>query len=232
MLGDYLFVEELMAENLNVDRPVQALRLADLLDDPGYGYAVHNQNQAGQTLMAADWAPAGSHFFITRYTAAGPRTDYTGFVAPAPMVPDTVAQFGPYALMAAEAQLCPEQVPVTLVWQLRTNNSLLPTPDISTLSMFVQLLDGEGRLITQADGPPLGLRPDLLALPPHWQIVDRRSLQPKSDQPSLLLVGAYDYLSGERTAAIDSQGQPLAAHALRLALSPCQADSIPGSVTR
>jgi hypothetical protein len=222
MLGDYLFLEELMAENLDVDRPVLALKLADLLDDPGYGYAVHNQNQAGQTVMAADWAPAGSHFFITRYTAAGPHTGYTGFVAPAPMVPDTVAQFGPYALMAAEAQLCPEQVPVTLVWQLRTNNSLLPTPDISTLSIFVQLLDGEGLLITQADGPPLGLRPDLLALPPHWQIVDRRSLQPESDQPSLLLVGAYDYLSGERLAAVDDQGRPLTDRALPLALSPCR----------
>jgi hypothetical protein len=214
MLGDYLFVQELMAQNLPADHPVQALKVPDLLADAPYNYGIHEQAQAD--LVVADWAPAGSHVFLVTYDERGPQTNYRGRLVPQGNASQPLATFGPYTLLAAEAQLCGPDVVLTSRWQASDSATIPPTA-----SLFVQLLDNDGRLLTQADGPPLGLRTDLLALTPGWHIEDRRSLPAEEGTAGRMLIGAYDFASGERFLAIDATGEPLADEALVLPLSRC-----------
>ncbi|MCI0579726.1 MAG: hypothetical protein L0332_17295 [Chloroflexi bacterium] len=213
LLGDHLFAEELLAENLGGSRPILAVAIPDLLANPGYPYGVHEQ--APLEAMNSRWAPAGWHVFITGYRPAGIETRYTGQATPGTPGSSPLALFGPYALTAASAVHCGNQMTTTLTWQPTSPG----TP--STASIFVQLLDGNGALVAQADGPPLGLRPDLFQLLPGWQLIDRRTLQPAGD-PAQLLVGVYDYVTGQRYPAQDSQDRPLPANALSLSITPCQ----------
>jgi hypothetical protein len=126
-----------------------------------------------------------------------------------------VADFGPYVLLEADGLFCDGVVAANLVWQ-----EMGPIPP--TASIFVQLLDGNGRLIAQADGPPLNLRPDFITVQPGWEITDRRLLTPAAtDTPSQLLVGLYDFTTGERFTAVDGQQAPLADNAFRLPVQAC-----------
>lgn len=59
----------LMAQNLPADHPVQAALVPDLLRPAPYNYGIHQL--ARGDLIAADWAPAGSHVFITTYDESG-----------------------------------------------------------------------------------------------------------------------------------------------------------------
>ena len=75
---------------------------------------------------------------------------HTGWYEPASGVAN-IAQIGSYALNGASAVLCDGAVQVQSTWQ--------PVASIPpTTSLFVQLLGADGTLLTQADGPPLGLR--------------------------------------------------------------------------
>ncbi len=86
---------------------------------------------------------------------------------------------------------------VTLVWQAG------PAGTESSYTVFIQLLDGEGRLIAQSDSlPAAGLRPTS-----GWRsgeyIVDRHRLRFNAlaqAGPARLIVGMYDARSGERLA--------------------------------
>jgi hypothetical protein len=94
--------------------------------------------------------------------------------------------------------------------------------DISpTTSLFVQLLGKDGLLISQADGPPLMLRPDLVRLPQGWRIVDVRELPAGGLEGGQILLGAYDFVSGERFPAVDGPGNALPENALAIPLSDC-----------
>jgi hypothetical protein len=213
MLGSYLFVEELMAENLPDDHPVQAIMVPDLLNDVSYNYGIHEQARADG--LAADWAPAGSHVFAVSYGADGPRTRYWGQLALETPAAQPLASFGPYELLAAEAERCLETVKLASSWR-----AMDEVP--ATASLFVQLLDQDGRLLTQADGPPLGLRADLLELPAGWQADDLRYLSAVDGRPDRLLVGVYDFASGERYPAAGTDGLPLTDNALVITLSDCR----------
>jgi len=213
MMGSYLFVEELMNENLPDDHPVQAIKVPDLLSEVGYNYDVHEQDRADG--LAADWTPAGSHVFAVAYEEDGPRTRYWGRLAPETLAAQPLASFGPYELLSAEAELCPETVDLASSWRA--------TGEIpATASLFVQLLDQDGRLLAQADGPPLGLRPDLLELPAGWQVDDQRRLPAEDGRPDRLLIGVYDFATGERYPAVDPDGLPLIDSALVITLSDCR----------
>jgi hypothetical protein len=214
MLGGYLFVEELMAQNLPADHPVQAVLVPDLLRPAPYNYGIHQQ--ARGDVIFADWAPAGSHIFITTYDEDGPRTSYRGRLVPATDQAQLLATFGPYELLAAQAQLCDPEVILAATWQAGDPSAIPPTA-----SLFVQLLDQSGNLIAQADGPPLGLRADLLELAPGWRIEDLRRLPAGEGQAERLLIGVYDYATGQRLPATDVAGRQLADNALVLPLSEC-----------
>lgn len=214
MMGGYLFVEELMAQNLPAEHPVQAVSVPDLMRSAPYNYGIHEQAQGH--VIAADWAPAGSHVFIVTYDETGPQTSYRGRLVPEKSDTQPLAKFGPYELLAIEAQLCAPEVELASTWRASDPAAIPPTA-----SLFVQLLDQNGSLLAQADGPPLGLRADLLQLSPGWQIEDRRLLPAEDKAADHMLIGVYDYISGERFPATDSAGQPLADDALVLPLADC-----------
>lgn len=215
MLGDYLFVEELMAQNLPADHPVQAIRVPDLLSDVAYNYGIHEQARSDRLM--ADWAQAGSHIFITTYGQEGPETRYWGQLAPGSFTGQPQAAIGPYELLAAQAEQCASMAELVSSWRVAAGGT---AP--ATASLFVQLLDENGRLLAQADGPPLGLRADLLKLPLGWIAEDVRHLPAQEGQPDRLLVGVYDFATGERYPATASDGRLLADDALVVPLSDCR----------
>lgn len=215
LMGSHLFAEELINENLAARRPVLAITQDEILSEPGYPYGIHNQ--AAIETIEADWAPAGSHVFISRYTEGGITTEYRGRFGPVISAAPLVATFDPYELIAAAAHFCEDTIEVTLGWTLDAGTG--PGP---TTSHFAQALDENGRLIAQSDGPPLGLRPDLIRLDPGWMMVDRRRLPlTASGQPVQLLVGVYDFASGERFAATGSRQEALPDNAIRIHIAPC-----------
>jgi len=216
MLGNYLFAEELMTQNLGVDRPVQSLEVPDLLTEQAYSYDIHEQGT--KPLVDGDWSPGGSHVFIVSYDESGPQTRYAGQLTNQEGQADPIATFGPYDLLAGDASYCEASVKLITIWYA----AVVPEP---TTSIFAQLLDGDGRLIAQADGPPLGLRPDLIDLPQGWVIVDQRTLLADDVTPESVLLGAYDYVSGGRYPAIDDDGQALPDHALRIEIKECPANA-------
>jgi hypothetical protein len=218
LMGVHLFAEELTEENLLRNHPVLAVAVPELLTDPGYPYGIHNQ--ANLETIPADWAAAGSHIFVTDYTESGPVTSYTGHLSPAPDNLPALASFNPYILTSASAVYCNNTITVNLTWQI-DSQAPSPDPQAPTRSIFVQALDENGRLIAQADGPPLGLRPDHLVMPSGWKIIDRRTMNIDQTQPQQLLLGLYDNVTGERYTAVDSEGRPLPDNALSLPIPPC-----------
>jgi len=219
MLGDYLFVEELIGENLRADLPVRTVLVPDLLATyPEYSYGVHEQPTGD--LLIGDWAPEGSHVFITAYTSEGVQARYVGKIAPADKPADPVATFGPYDLIRASAQSCDGIVETTATWRISQDpdRDQLISP---TTSVFVQLIDKNGQIIDQSDGPFLSLRPELLNLSPAWQIVDRRELTDGQNEAGELLLGVYDYGSGIRYEAEERGGAKMSDNALRIPIDGC-----------
>ena len=131
-----------------------------------------------------------------------------------------LATMGPYELISAEAMYCENSVDLTTTWRTIPNTGT--TGELSpTTSLFVQLIAENGSLISQADGPPLLLRPDLVELPGGWQIIDERELPVDGPQGSHILLGAYDYINSERLLAVDDSGQSLPDNALYISISDC-----------
>jgi hypothetical protein len=218
MLGDYLFVEELVRENLDLDRPVLAREVTDLLSNPGYTYAVHAQDQDGS--IKASWNKNGSHIFITNYAADETATVYTGQLIPPSLQTAPLASFGPYQLLKAEADQCDGIVNLVTTWRQDESRDR-SNPIAPTTSIFVQLVDNNGLLVSQADGPLLGLRPDLIEVTADWELVDRRMIENPGNSANQLLAGVYDFVSGERYRGTDNEGQPLEADALLLVVEDC-----------
>jgi hypothetical protein len=218
MLGDYLFVGELTSANLPGEHEVWAVNLPDLQSSQGYAYGIQDQHK---------WPTAFNdrprHIFITNFLPDGPETRHAGYVLPREALPpiappNPIAQFGAYNLTEAAAEACDGTVTVSLRW-LPDGTSI---PD--TTSIFVQVLDANGRLLTQADGPPLGIRPGLLAASPADLLLDLRMMKLAEGEtavPHTVLVGVYDFASGERSPAYDANGQPLPDDAWRFPIMNC-----------
>jgi hypothetical protein len=215
MLADYLFAEDLIAQNVGGARPVQAIRLPDLLAQTPYAYAVHDQTP----LDALQWGRGGRewHVFVTRYDSSGPQTTHTGWLAPQPSDTTPLAAIGPYTLVRADAAACNGSTRIELIWRPSPTGADTPL----TLSAFVHILDADRQMIAQADGPPLGLRPDLIPADPNLQLHDLRQADAGDAQPAQLRVGLYDYASGERLPARDPQQQPLPDDAVYAPVRAC-----------
>lgn len=210
MLGDYLFVEELVRHNLHVPYPAWAAVLPDQLAQTAYPYGLHAQSELTAVPLTA--APR-LDIFLTRYTPTGTQTTHTGRIGgETTAVP--LADFGIYRLTAAQAVVCNDATDVALTWQMGDE---APT---ATTSLFVQLLDGSGRLVAQADGPPLAL-PPLLLVGVERPLTDLRTLPTDDKTPATLLIGVYDFATGRRFPAVDAAGNPLPDNALRLPVGPC-----------
>lgn len=132
---------------------------------------------------------------------------------PQPRLAGLVARFGD-PLILRQAALKEEVL--TLYWE--TNQPLAPEA-----TLFIHLLDAQGNLIGQLDGPPYeGLYP--LA---HWLpgqlIVDARPLNPYLEDKRRLntvAVGVYNMTNGERWPAVDAAGQPLPHNSFLLPVQP------------
>ena len=216
IMGSHLFAEELVRVNLGQERPVWAIALPDLLTDPGYPYGIHEQSPLSEVAEAV--APV--HVFITEYEATRTLTNYRGVWQPtATKTSSFTASFGPYQLLSATAIACKNDVEVSLTWQQQQEERIESAP-LATLSIFVQLLGEDGRLLAQADGPPLQLRPD--QLPTGGHIIDRRILTlPDGEKAASLLMGVYDFTTGQRLLAQDEQGVALPDNALGVTIRPC-----------
>jgi hypothetical protein len=100
------------------------------------------------------------------------------------------------------------------------NASTLPA-DNQTTSVFAHILNGDGQLLAQTDGPLLGLRPDLLMIQDDTQMIDLREIHGRSESPEVVMLGMYDFENGERYPGADQDGTPLPDDALRLSVNEC-----------
>jgi hypothetical protein len=221
MMGEYLFVEELLSENLVEERPAQAIKFPDLLANRTYTYGIHEQPDGD--FLFADWASEGSHTFVVTYSEEGPVTRYTGQFILQGLDQTPIATLGPYQVISSEAEVCAGVITLTTVLSIGEPENG-PTEIASTTSLFVQAVGSDGRLISQADGPPLGLRPDLVKLLPDWQVIDRRELSTTGSEADMVLLGAYDFVTGERYLALDGALNPLPDNAYRIVIEPCDTD--------
>ncbi len=222
MLGDYLFVEELINANVIDKEAVWAVELPELQSQTKYAYGIHAQHNWPQL------ADKARLFFITQYADEQPQTQFTGLLAPLPGTYEDFnvgAEFDAYKLegptndfsLGDRPIVCNGVVTVWLIWRQR----YAEIPD--TTSVFVQVLDENGRLLGQSDGPPLGIRPSLLAATPDWTLFDFREIPIEDGQtPHTLLVGVYDFATGQRSPATNNDGQPLPDNAWREPITSCQ----------
>jgi len=81
-------------------------------------------------------------------------------------------------------------------------------------------LSDDGRMKAQADGPLLGLRADLLNAPTSWEMTDYRRLATSGSSTRVLLLGVYDFVTGQRYPAEDDN-RLLTDNALVLETRPC-----------
>lgn len=204
MLSGYLFAEELIDYNLGGGHVTQAIALSDALTPTDYHYAVHNQTPYEQLRWGKDereW-----HVFITDYRPDGPQTIHTGWLT-APTVPaPPIATFGSYQLLKAEAVACHSSTTVTLTWQTTQPGAAI-TP---SLSVFAHVIDDGDQLLGQADGPPLGLRPQLVPAVGGRLITDVRAIETGDGAPARIRIGVYDFGNGQRFEALDANGARLA----------------------
>jgi len=222
MLGEYLFAEELIGFNLGRAIPVQAVRLPELLSQPErYRYGVHEQSELDAATLTL--APAGVHVFLVSYGEDGPETRYAGLLTLGIADSAPMATFGAYNLLDARAEACDDEIIINLTWG--------PAGDVAhtpTTSVFAQALNVDGMVLAQADGPPLGLRPDLLPPAGDWVYHDHRVMPLEGDQnPAALLVGVYDFATGVRFPAAGPDGEGLPDNALRLPIEDCPPDADP-----
>lgn len=220
LMGEHIFAEELIWENLNQVRPVRAVAVPELGQAVSYPHGLHVQSP--DLGNPAEWSPAGASVFINRFTEMGLTAEWSGrFSPPEGTAVSPLATWGEMALLAGTAVACDGRVVVELTWQP-------PPHSAATTSVFVQVLAEDGRLIGQADGPPLHLRPDWLTLPPGWLVTEYRQIALDGTAvPTSLPLGLYDYTTGERAAGVDSAQNPLPDNALRLIIHPCPTDTPP-----
>jgi hypothetical protein len=112
---------------------------------------------------------------------------------------------------------CTSPLTVTLVWRT-TRPSAEITPN---LAMFVHVIDETEQLLGQVDGPPLGLRPQLVPSVGGRLIYDVRAIDIDSGQPDRLRLGVYDFALSQRLTATDAQGQLLADDIFYTPVTPC-----------
>jgi len=211
LMGGHVSAEDLIAFNLYQRHPVTAVEVADLLANPGFAYDTHVEKRLP---LPVDWAPEGSHVIINHYTTEGITAEYAGELHPEPAPGPAQAAFGPYELLAAAAELCAGTADVTLHWRV-TGPDLPPT-----ISVFSQLISDGGQLVGQLDQPPLQLRPDLLTGMQAWSMVEYRQIAAEQT-PAALLVGVYDYVTGERFTGVDRHNAPLVDDAFAIPVTAC-----------
>ncbi|HXV98911.1 MAG TPA: hypothetical protein VEC93_10865, partial [Anaerolineae bacterium] len=138
-------------------------------------------------------------------------------IPPQPALPQQpLAHFGPHITLWQSDYSSTDHHTLTLHWQ---TNQLID----QNYSIFIHLLDADGKLLAQADGAPYA---DLYPLT-HWQpgqiITDSRqfaSLLPHPADLAAIAIGIYNSTTGERLAATDANNQPLPHNSFIMPVTP------------
>jgi hypothetical protein len=123
---------------------------------------------------------------------------------------ENVAQLIGYSLQVADPVTGPvagQDLDVTLYWQA-TN----PRPQDTDYKVFMHVLDETGQVIAQHDGEPAAGRMPTRTWRRGDTVVDTHRvvwLQPSYTGQATIVVGLYDFQTGERVPALDGQGQRL-----------------------
>ncbi len=184
-----------------------------------------------------DWSPAPALYWLrlgllygdSRVTLMGSDSDMVVLgpwrmraVSPAPS-PACVTDYRlgeAIRLPGYDLEQTGEALEVTLHWQAEH------TPE-ADYTVFVHLLDEEGNLVAQHDGPPCeGSYPTSWWLP-EQVIIDRHTIQLTEpiDGLARLLIGLYDPLTLARLPVYDGQGQRLPNDAIPLSEVTPQGDT-------
>ena len=208
VMGTHILPQAIVEGNLGRDRaPVTVLAEPSLLAAVPYPYAIYDL--MAEPVIRPRLATR-QQVLLVRYGAERPTAVHTGWLDYAAEATPPLATLGPLALLAGEVAGCG-----TAEW--RTHLALQPlTAELpATLSLFVQLLGGDGQLLGQVDGPPLGLPPYRYQITPELVLHDVR-VGAGGLGGHTVLVGVYDYVTGERWTAVDGAGEPLADDAWRM----------------
>jgi hypothetical protein len=127
---------------------------------------------------------------------------------------EPVARFGEgVRLLGHRVQERDGALELTLYWQASTQ----PPHDYQ---VFVHLLDSDGRMVGQNDGPPVnGYYPASTWLPDQIIPDTHRVLLPAGNPPAEVAIGLYDLTSGQRLPALDAGGARLPDDALVIPLA-------------
>ncbi len=97
-----------------------------------------------------------------------------------------------------------ETLPLVLYWQAQAEIK-------TSYTVFIHLVDEEGRLVGQGDRLPAGGAYLTTEWPVGERVVDRQKVEVKADAPAgrcYLEIGLYDWATGERLPVLDENGQP------------------------
>jgi Ca2+/Na+ antiporter len=134
-----------------------------------------------------------------------------------PHLPQTpLVHFGPHITLWKADYPADDNGSLALYWQTGQ-------PLAQEYTIFVHLLDANGKLLDQADGAPYtGLYP-LVNWQPGQVIIDSRplaSLLPSQPDLAAIAIGIYDPTTGERLPATNADGQPLPDNRFILPVTP------------
>ncbi len=105
-----------------------------------------------------------------------------------------------------------DQLPITLYWQTTSQPQ-------ANYTVFLQLLNEAGELVTSGDAPPMGGQYATRAWLPGHTVPDAHTLNLPADLPPgsyTIKVGVYLPETGERLTAVDISGMPLPDNAYTL----------------
>jgi hypothetical protein len=127
---------------------------------------------------------------------------------------EPAARFGSaIRLLGHRAEERDGAIELTLYWRADAT----PAQDYQ---VFVHLLDGDGRLVGQSDGPPMNGYYPASAWLPGQIISDTHRIQlPTGGSPASVAIGLYDLASGQRLPATDGGGAGLADDAVVIPLT-------------
>jgi hypothetical protein len=199
-LPNYAPPESLISVNRGRSAEIVLLGNSAIRPEMPYKYGLAGANSSWQSLneMKGD-------IYVAEYLPETVTFQFAGVLRPDLSYIEPISWYtepegtSQVALLSAKAVWGEEGAEVNLIWQV-----VQPPPEHVTV--FVHVIDEQGKLITQIDGDPLrGSYPLSQWLP--GKIVEDERVAPLEEPGSHVLVGLYNRLTGQRFAALSSSGQ-------------------------
>lgn len=201
-LPNYAPPETLVSVNTGRPAELEIIRYEAIRPEMPYHYGLGNS-----TTNWLELAKTRSDVFVANYNPQAISLNPAGAFLPSPVSGEPLAFFsdpvdgGRIELLSAQAMSHENDLQVTLTWHIEEQ-----APD--QVTVFVHILDEEGRLISQMDGDPLSGSFPLSQWPPGTTTADRRRIT-LDESPETVLIGLYDRLSGERWPVQSANGESL-----------------------